>query len=272
MSEKPFFMSNKLAHAFWENEFVPECPVYDMHGHMGENNAITFPIASTEDMVVHLRRIHAKLVFCHHWALFTPEFTNGECYEIVKRYPDVFRIYIAVNPHYSEIMRHDLAMYDSWKPLAVGFKILADYHQVKVSDPRYAPVLERADDEKALVLFHTWGGSSFDGPDELRKVVKKYRNIRYILGHAFCGMWEDAVQLVREYPDNVYLELTSLPGRAGVIETLVRGAGSERILFGTDLPWFDEYQAVGGIVGAKISEDDMHNILHRNAQQLLPGF
>ena len=113
---------------------------------------------------------------------------------------------------------------------------------------------------------------SADGPDELRKVVKKYRNIRYILGHSFCGMWEDAVQLVREYPDNVYLELTSLPGRAGVIETLVRGAGSERILFGIDLPWFDEYQAVGGIVGAKISEEEMHNILHGNAQKLIPGF
>ena len=243
-----------------------------MHTHMGENNAITFPIAGTEEMAAHLRRIHGKAVFCHHWALFTPEFTNEDCYEIVKRYPDLFRIYIAVNPHYPEIMRHDLAMYDSWKPLAVGFKILADYHQVKVSDPRYAPVLERADDEKALILFHTWGGSPFDGPDELRKVVKKYRNIRYILGHAFCGMWEDAVQLVREYPDNVYLELTSLPGRAGVIETLVRGAGSERILFGIDLPWFDEYQAVGGIVGAKISEEEMHNILHGNAQKLIPGF
>ncbi|MPN60019.1 hypothetical protein SDC9_207742 [bioreactor metagenome] len=57
-----------------------------------------------------------------------------------------------------------------------------------------------------------------------------------------------------------------------MIEKLVAGAGSERILFGTDLPWFDEYQAVGGIVGAKISEDDMHNILHRNAQRLIPGF
>ena len=59
---------------------------------------------------------------------------------------------------------------------------------------------------------------------------------------------EDAIQLVRDYPDNVYLELTSLPGRAGVIETLVRGAGSERILFGTDLPWFDEYQLSSGIL------------------------
>ena len=26
------------------------------------------------------------------------------------------------------------------------------------------------------------------------------------------------------------------------------------------------------IVGAKITEEDMHNILHRNAQRLIPGF
>lgn len=272
MSTDQFFMSSKLARAFWEQESVQECPIYDMHGHMGEHNAITFPVAATAKMAAHLKRINAKLVFCHHWALFTPELTNADCYEIARRHKELFRIYLAVNPHYPDVMRHDMAMYDTWKPLAVGFKILPDYHQVKVSDPRYAPVLERADDEKALVLFHTWGGSIFDGPDELRKVVKKYRNIRYVIGHSFCGMWEEATQLVRDFPENVYLELTSIPGRAGVIEKLVRKAGSERILFGTDLPWFDEYQAVGGIVGAGISDDDMHNILHRNAQNLIPGF
>ncbi len=272
MSMNQPFGASKLGRAFWENESVPECPIYDMHGHMGAHNAITFPLTEADEMAAHLKRINGKLVFCHHWALFSPDFTNTECYEIVRRHADRMRIYIAINPHYPEIVQHDMDMYDTWKPLAVGFKILPDYHQVKASDKRYAPALERADAEKALVLFHTWGGSPFDGPEEMRKVIEKYPNIRYILGHSFCGLWDEATRMVRDFPENVYLELTSIPGSAGSIEQLVAGAGSDRILFGTDLPWFDEYQAVGGIVGAKISEDDMHNILHRNAQRLIPGF
>jgi predicted TIM-barrel fold metal-dependent hydrolase len=35
------------------------------------------------------------------------------------------------------------------------------------------------------------------------------------------------------------------------------------------MPWFDEYQAVGGVLCAQISEEDKLNILYRNAEKLL---
>ena len=62
---------------------------------------------------------------------------------------------------------------------------------------------------------------------------------------------------------------TGVTGERGRIEDLVRRVGSDRILYGTDMPWFDEYQAVGGVVSADISEDDMRNILYRNAESIL---
>ena len=74
---------------------------------------------------------------------------------------------------------------------------------------------------------------------------------------------------VKESAGNVWLELTAVPGERGRIEDLVRRVGSKRILYGTDLPWFDEYQAVGGVVSADITEDDMRNILYRNAESIL---
>ena len=68
---------------------------------------------------------------------------------------------------------------------------------------------------------------------------------------------------------NTFLELTAVVGKRGVVEMLVAGAGSERILYGTDLPWFDEHFYLGNILCADISEDDRHNILHRNAERIL---
>ena len=53
------------------------------------------------------------------------------------------------------------------------------------------------------------------------------------------------------------------------IEKFVREAGSDRMLFGTDLPWFDPHQAIGVLLNADITDEDRHNICHRNAEQLL---
>ncbi len=52
----------------------------------------------------------------------------------------------------------------------------------------------------------------------------------------------------------------------------VRETGSERIVFGTDLPWFNHHYYIGSVLGAGITDDDRHNILHRNAEKLLAPF
>ena len=74
---------------------------------------------------------------------------------------------------------------------------------------------------------------------------------------------------MKESHNNVWLELTAIPGDRGIIEKLVDGVGSERILYGTDMPWFDEYQGVGGVLSAKISDEDKLNILSRNPERIL---
>ena len=53
-----------------------------------------------------------------------------------------------------------------------------------------------------------------------------------------------------------------------MIEKLTGLVGSEHLLFGTDQPWFDEYQAVGGVLSARISDEDKRNILYRNAERI----
>jgi predicted TIM-barrel fold metal-dependent hydrolase len=50
---------------------------------------------------------------------------------------------------------------------------------------------------------------------------------------------------------------------------LVKRVGSERLLYGTDMPWFDEFQGVGGILAAEISDEDKRNILYKNAERIL---
>ena len=69
--------------------------------------------------------------------------------------------------------------------------------------------------------------------------------------------------------ENTYFELTSLPGQYGIIESLVKEVGSKRIIFGTDMPWFDEFQHIGGILSADISDEAKKDILCGNVERLL---
>lgn len=262
-------VKGSTAEAYW-NRGRAGIPVYDMHGHMGSHGQIYFKRAEADAMAAHLKRAGvARLVFSHHHALWTPDFSNRDVFEITRQYPDILRMYVAVNPNYPERVMEDVKSFDQWAPLAVGFKFLSAYHRKKVSDKGYEPALKFADERKLPILLHTWGGDDFASVEIMIDTARKYPNAIFFMGHSFRPDWEGVERLHRACPDNVYFELTSIPGTAGMVEKLVEIVGSERILYGTDLPWFDEFQGIGGILAARITEDDMHNILYRNVDKLL---
>ncbi|OQA82751.1 MAG: Amidohydrolase [Lentisphaerae bacterium ADurb.Bin242] len=260
--------SGSLANTFWEKGSA-DFPIYDMHGHMGSHYAIYMKRCEAPEMAAHMKRIGVKrLVFSHHEVLWG-NMRNAEVVEICKRFPGILRMYVGIVPQYPERIREDLAMFDRWKPYAVGLKFLADYHRIPVTDKAYEYALKFADERGIPVLNHTWGKSPYNGGPVMLEAARKYPNVKFFMGHSIFGEWDYAERCVKETHGNVWLELTAIPGEFGLIEKLVSAVGSERILYGTDLPWFDEYQAVGGVLSAKITENDMRNILYRNAEHIL---
>ena len=118
-------------------------------------------------------------------------------------------------------------------------------------------------------MIHTWGNIPENNGKVLLEAVQKYSRLKFFLAHCIYGEWDYAERCVKESNGNVWLELTAIPGVRGLVENLVNRVGSKRLLFGTDMPWFDEYQAVGGILSARITDEDRHNILYRNAENIL---
>ena len=257
-----------LAYKFW-NEGRADIPIYDMHGHMGTHNGIYMHRSDPESMAEHLRRIGVKhLVFSHHHVLFG-NMRNAEVVEICRRYPDLYRMYVGIIPRYPENIREDLANFDRWAPYAVGLKCLADYYKIPLTDPSWEYALKFADERALPVLFHTWGKSKYNGGEIMMKLVQKYHRLKFFVGHSLYDEWDTAERIVKESAGNVWLELTAIPGEYGRVEQLAAAVGSDRLLYGTDLPWFDEYQGVGGILSTELTEDDMRNILYRNAERIL---
>jgi predicted TIM-barrel fold metal-dependent hydrolase len=263
---------SELAREFWESGRSARCPIYDMHGHMGIWHSIHFPRADAADMIGTMDECGVRmLVFSHHVALFAPDLGNSLSIRAVRQYPDRLRAYCVVNPNYPEHLDADLSTFDAYRDVYVGLKLLADYHGIAISDTRYRPAWEYANERELLVLTHTWADSDLDGPAVVRQMAERYPRVRLLLAHCCHADWDAAVRLARDFP-HVYLELTAVFDDRGVLEKFVDEAGSERMLFGTDLPWFDPHHAVGALLSADISDEDRHNICHRNAEKLLAPF
>lgn len=258
-----------LAREFFEKGSSESCPVIDMHGHMGPFHRLHINNADADSMACRMERAGVRMtVFCHHGVLLSPEVGNAASVEAVRRHPDRLRAYMAINPNYPDAVERDLANYDQYTDVYVGLKFLSDYHLIALSDDRCKPAWEFADARGLIVLCHTWGGSRWDGPEQIRLVAKRYPNAKILMGHSCHGDWDDAIKLANDFA-NVYIELCAVTDERGVLERFVGECDSEKIVFGTDFPWFNQHYYIGSVLGCPMSDDDRHNILHRNAERLL---
>ncbi|MCM8814510.1 MAG: amidohydrolase family protein [Candidatus Omnitrophica bacterium] len=264
---------NSLWEKFLENGRVKECPVYDMHAHMGSFNRIYLPFGDFNPEITKSRLERAgikMLIFCSHWTLFSPDIGNRANIEVVRQLPDKLRAYCGLNPNYPEIIEKDVEDFEKYRDVFVGFKLLSDYHQKPVSHENYSPAWKYADKKGLIVLLHTWGGSQFDGPEQVRIVAEKYPGAKILMGHSCHGAWDETIQLMKDFP-NVYAELCAVVDDRGGLEQIMDACGSKQIVFGTDWPWFNHHYYIGAVIDSGISDQDAHNIFHRNAEKLLEG-
>ena len=262
-----------LAGRFWENRILPDCPIFDFHGHMHEFVGGFMPACSPESMDFSLHYAGIKsFLFCSHQSLCSAEIGETANINGVHQLTQdgMFRAYLAVRSYDLDFER-DKAIYEANPDVYAGLKFWPDYFNVPLEAECHQPYWQYADERKLLCLTHTWGGSRFDGADSIRAIAERYRNITLICGHSVHGDWDSAIRLANEF-SNVYLELTAVLDDRGILERFVAEAGSEKILFGTDLPWFSTFHGIGCILDADITDDDRRNILYRNGKRLLKRF
>jgi uncharacterized protein len=259
-----------LRAAFRELGRVPDCPIYDMHAHMGPWPSIYMPYNDVDSMVRRMELAGVELLaFSHHSALNSPDIANTHAIRDASRYPERLRAWCVINPNYPETVARDLREYDRHRDIWVGLKFHPSVHGVALSAKPNSRALSFADERRLPVLTHSWGGSAFDGLEQVRETAERYAGIKLLLGHSLHARWGEATELARSH-SNVYLELTAVPDeRTGVIEKFVREAGSARVIFGTDFPWFSHHYYIGAVLAADITDEDRRDIFYRNAERIL---
>lgn len=256
-----------LAREFWEKGKVESCPIYDFHGHMHEMFGGWLPAGEPEQMLETMERAGMRsFCFSSHLALYCFEAGEAANLNPIRRLGGPLRAYLGVQA-FAPNPERDIALLQANRDAYVGCKFLCDYHQVPLEHPSLAPYWEFLNENRLLALCHTWGGSHCNGVNNVREVAERYPNVRIIMGHSCHSAWTEAIRLAQDFP-NVYLELTAVLDDRGILERFVREAGSNRILFGTDLPWFSTHHGIGCILDAEMTDEDRHNILHRNGEAI----
>ena len=260
---------SKLAEQFYEEGRA--CPIYDFHGHMHEFNGGYIPRCGPADMARLMDRAGVKrLVYSSHHAIFSTEYEKTAHIDVVRAYPDKFRAYHGIVARYTKIDEF-IKNIEENPDVYVGAKYLGDYNGIPVDSDTLKPYWEYLNDKKMLVLLHTWGGSPYDGETVVANVARDYPGITFVLGHSFHSRWREGMELAKKY-GNIYYELTATHDDHDIIADLAKNVSSERMLFGTDLPWFTTYYGIGSILAADITDEERENIFYKNAERLSEKF
>ena len=246
-----------------------DTPVVDFHAHLGSWGR--HGVNGDVDRYVEIMDRAGIDVACINCIFHgDARYANDLVAELCARRPDRFVPVAFVTPHYPDEAIQELER--AFGELGMKYlKIYPGYFRKPNDDPAYFPIYEWLNERGLAVMMHAT--YPFDPPGVTPKsrftaLSERFPNVRWVLAHA--GGWgpEKAIEAARDLP-NVYLETCGSLAAHGAIESSVRKAGADRVLFGSDMALLDARHQIGKVVTADISDEDKRKILGLNAIKLL---
>ena len=151
-----------------------------------------------------------------------------------------------------------------------GFKFHSDVHETPLTSPAYEPFIELAKGRNVPVLAHGQADTPYSGLERFDAVATRHPELKLIVGHS--GLWAYGFPRAAEIAashENVHLDTSGSRITGRDLQRLVREAGREKVLFGSDAIFLDQRHAVGMATKAPLKDDERRAVLHDNAQRLL---
>jgi predicted TIM-barrel fold metal-dependent hydrolase len=103
-------------------------------------------------------------------------------------------------------------------------------------------------------------------PYQLGRLAEAFSDLTLIMVHMSGKVTPDSVRVAEQYP-NIYMDTSGTPSDA-TIALAVRRCGADRIMFGSDWPFFAFRPALAKIEVLEVSETDRAKIYGGNAVRL----
>jgi predicted TIM-barrel fold metal-dependent hydrolase len=195
-----------------------------------------------------------------------------------------------INSDYSNINNEHIIPFGALHPLSANFteeianlkisgikgiKFHPEYQDFYIDSKNYFPIYEALASENIIVSFHAGkdpGPFTCDHslPKALKNVHEAIPKLKIVAAH--MGGWKcwDAVEqelcgLPIYFDTSAIMDL--IPKEQFV--RMINKHDSNRILFGSDSPWFDQGDAVSWVSNTKLSDEIKEKIFYKNAATLL---
>lgn len=96
-------------------------------------------------------------------------------------------------------------------------------------------------------------------------LIKAFPDCTFVLNHTGWESWRAAIQMAREH-QNIVVETSWQPAR--IIRKAVKQLGAERVVFGSDYPLFQQWQALAEVERA-LDDREFELVVSKNAKRLL---
>lgn len=243
--------------------------IIDCHCHMGFWKAFHAPRNTAEDMIDSMNSLGVDKAFITAHSSIGPNYVYGNDMVIsaVRKYPDKFIGYVTLNPSYKDDMENEIRRCFNTEGIK-GIKLHPGSHGAAVDYKNYRIAYETANDKCCPILIHVWGKGDVAAID---KLSSKYPKAQFIMGHsggADIKAMEDAVKVAASH-ENVYLDLAISMVYEGNVEWFVNEVGSKKVLYASDMPFFDPRPNFGRVAMAELADDEKQNIFGLNMERIL---
>lgn len=180
-----------------------------------------------------------------------------------QKHPDRFYPMATANPWFGKAATDELGR--AFCAGAVGLKLDPALQGFKITDDIIYPLIELAIEHGKPVYLNT--GTPVCGmPFQLAELAMRYPGACLIMGHAaFSDFWNDIFHVSRAV-ENIYFE-TSIHWPSFIVK-MVGEIGSDRILFGSDVPRCAMDLEIEKITRYVQNQEDLDGIFHRTAETL----
>jgi predicted TIM-barrel fold metal-dependent hydrolase len=156
---------------------------------------------------------------------------------------------------------------------AKGIKVHPNVQMVPPENARAMRLYRLCGERKLPVFFHCgpvgiepWLGRRLTQVRRYERPIAENPETVFILGHSGSLQMDEAIALAQRYP-NVYLELASQS--LGNVRRLLEAVPEERILFGTDWPWYHQAIGLAKVLIATVGPSELsRKVLYANAARL----
>jgi len=254
---------------------IDKFKIIDCHIHLGNLAYLNMPSGTDEKIIEILRKNGVdRAVFSHHGSLSTVEAGFDMLFEVLDKYRDFLYAYLVFNPNHGRFFLDRIKQHIQNTGI-LGIKIHPSWHQCYPQSEGYKDFWEYTSKNGIVVLTHSWNPNvankvqKYSDPFFFEEIARKFPEQKIILAHAGGrGQYFYKVIDILRRNENMYVDFAGDTFLPFIIDRYVAEIGSERILFGTDMPWIDVRYHISNILHADISEKDRHNIFHLNAERL----